>query len=239
MENNRLLPRFLVPVVGACALILALLLWDTTQGLSPFYYMIVTVLGYAALGGLRWQGVAQRLQGWTWPTWLKVGLLGYGAVIAEETLVGTLFALNEGFTLASWVERVGQFVAFNVLAFSGAIWGLGLCYTLFPGLRRWHFWQAGLWGIFAESSYLWYVSNPIAGALITPPNVSVYAIILAPLMLCLPARAGRPRWWQMPVTWAIMFALSMAPVLLLNHLRSTYPTAFPICDYIACADAPN
>jgi hypothetical protein len=234
-KSSRLLPRYLLIAVVVSVLPLVFFLRGTPQQLSPYYYVIVTALGVWALGEARRQEVARRLQRLPWPVWLKVGILGYGAVIAEEMLVGTLFALNEGFTLATWLERMGQFIAFNLLAFTGAIWGLGVSYMLFPGLRHWHFWQAGLWGIFAESTYLLYISNPVAGALITAPNVSVYAIILAPLMLSLPERAGTPRWWQMPAAWAIMLALTIGPVLLLNQLRADHPGAFPSCEYIACA----
>ena len=107
---------------------------------------------------------------------------------------------------------IGLWIAFNLLAFTGAILGLTLAVHLMPGLSRWHLLIAGGWGIFAERSYLLFLSNPIAGALISGPNIAVYSIILAPLVLSMPGHdapgSGR-RPWAPLVAWALMLLISL------------------------------
>jgi hypothetical protein len=232
-----LLPKPLLWIVALSLVALAALLYGTAQGLAPVYYGTMCLLGWIAFHGNRGPRLQAWLQSLPAPPLLRAVLLGYGAVIAEETLVGTSYALNEGFTVAIWVERVGEFIAFNLLAFTGAILGLTLAVRLLPGLSRWHLVIAGGWGIFAERSYLLFVENPIAGALIAGPNIAVYSIILAPMVLSLPghdaAGPGRKLWAPL-VAWALMLALSLPAVALLMHLRATYPAAFPNCDYISC-----
>ena len=233
-ETSRLLPRYLPHVVALALAGLSLVLWQSEHRLAPIYYGLMTALGVWQLGGSRWRRVQAALQKIPLPLALKVVILGYAAVIAEETLVGTLYALNEGFTLSVWRERVGQFIAFNLFAFTGAILGLGIAYSLWPGLRPVHVWIAGLWGLFAEGTIMVALGNPIAAALVAPPNIAVYAIILAPLVLCLPNTNTPLRYWQIPATWALMFVLSLGPVAALQSLRATHPEAFPRCDYIRC-----
>ena len=233
----RLLPTPLLWIVAFSLLALGALLWGSTQGLAPFYYATMCSLGYLAYRGDRGPKLQAWLQSLPGPPLLRAALLGYAAVMAEETLVGTSYALNEGFTLAIWTERVSQFIAFNLLAFTGAILGLTLALRLMPGLSHWHLLIAGGWGIFAERSYLLFLSNPIAGALIAGPNIAVYSIILAPLVLSLPGHdapgAGRKLWAPL-AAWGLMLLISLPAVALLMYLRSTYPLAFPDCEYIAC-----
>lgn len=233
----RLLPTPLLWIVALSLVALGALLWGTTQGLAPLYYGTMCVLGYLAYRGDRGPRLQAWLQSLPGPALLRAVLLGYAAVVAEETLVGTSYALNEGFTLANWTKLVSQFIAFNLLAFTGAILGLALGVRLMPGLSRWHLLIAGGWGIFAERSYLLFFGNPIAGALIAGPNIAVYSIILAPLVLSMPGHdapgTGR-RPWAPLVTWALMFLFSVPAIVLLMYLRGTYPQAFPDCEYIAC-----
>jgi len=234
---TRLLPWPLLWIVAVSLLALAVLLWGTAQGLSPFYYGTMCLIGIWVYHGARGLALEDRLQNLPLPWLPRAILLGYLAVMGEETLVGTLFALNEGITPALWAERVSQFIAFNLLAFSGAIWGLAIMTRLLPGLCRWHLLIAGGWGIFAERSYLLFLGNPIAGALIAGPNIAVYSIILAPLVLSIPWHdsdgRGR-RWWAPLAAWGLMLAISIPAVLVLITLRMAHPGWFPPCDYIAC-----
>ena len=232
-----LLPKPLLWIVALSLVALAALLYGTTQGLAPAYYGTMCLLGWIAFHGDRGPRLQSWLQSLPGPPLLRAVLLGYAAVVAEETLVGTSYTLNEGFKAEIWTERVSQFIAFNLLAFTGAILGLTLATRLMPGLSRWHLLIAGGWGIFAERSYLLFFGNPIAGALIAGPNIAVYSIILAPLVLSMPGHdvpgPGRKPWAPF-VAWALMLALSLPAVALLMYLRSTYPAAFPNCEYISC-----
>jgi len=231
MDERRTLSRWFVWAAVPSIVALAAVVWGTTFRYSPLYYAVMIAIGVALLR----PGLGERLQRWPVPVWLRYGLLAYGAVVVEESLVGSLFALAEGADVGEWPIRMGQFILFNVIAFSGAIWGLGFAYGRWPGLRRWHFWLAGIWGLFAERTLFLIVQNPIAGLILVAPNMVVYAIILAPAMLSLPERAATPvRLWSLPAAWGIMLVLSIGPALGLTALRAAYPSAFPACEYIEC-----
>ena len=227
----RIIPVWMIGLAVLSLAAMVPMLWGSDHRLAPAYYGMMLALGVWAD---RKGWAAHWLQGLPGPVVLRVLALGYGAVLAEETLVGTLYALAEGITPALWAARVGQFVAFNLLAFSGVIWGLGIAYMAWPGLRRWHLVLAGGWGLFAEGTLAMYAQNPIAALALTPTNICIYTIILAPLMVSLPKREGAFRWWQVPATWALCLALSIAPVAGLMQLRAAYPAAFPSCAYIRC-----
>lgn len=233
----RILPKPLLWIVALSLLALALLLAGTAQALAPAYYAAMCGLGVVAYHGDRGPRLAHWLQSLPLSPLPRAIALGFAAVVFEETLVGTSFALTEGLTPAIWAQRVQQFITFNLFAFSGAIVGLTLATRLLPGLSRWHVLIAGGWGIFAERSYLIFLGNPIAGALIAGPNIAVYSVILAPLVLSLPGHdaIGRGRApWAPLAAWGLMLALSLPAVALLIWLRGAWPDAFPNCDYIAC-----
>jgi len=212
-------------------------LYGSPQTLSPLYYAGMCAIGVLALHGNAGLRTGAWLQSLPLPVMLRAILLGYLAVMAEETLVGTLFALNEGFGLTVWAQRVRQFISFNLLAFTGAILGLAVALRILPGLSKWHLLIAGAWGIFAERSYLLFLGNPIAGAVIAGPTIAVYSIILAPMVLSVPGHdadgPGR-RIWAPLVAWGLMLVISVPAVAVLIYLRGAYPDAFPNCDYIAC-----
>ena len=234
---TQILPKPLLWIVAFSLFALALVLHGTPQALAPLYYGSMCLLGVLVYHGTRGVRFAAGLQSMPGPILLRAVFLGYAAVIFEETLVGTSFALAEGFTPSIWAERVGQFIAFNLFAFSGAILGLALVTFLLPGLFRWHLLIAGGWGIFAERSYLIFLENPIAGALIAGPNIAVYSIILAPLVLSIPGHDAMGKgkgWWAPFAAWALMLLLSLPAIAVLIWLRATYPQAFPNCDYIPC-----
>lgn len=234
---TRLLPAPLLLIVALSLGVLTIVLYRTPQALAPLYYGCMCGLGVLLYHGNRGFRLTARLQALPGPVLLRAVLLGYAAVAFEETLVGTSYALTEGFTLAIWVARAKQFIAFNLLAFTGAIIGLALATRWLPGLSRWHLLIAGGWGIFAERTFMIFLENPIAGALIAGPNIAVYSIILAPLVLSIPGHdaVGRGRaWWAPLVAWMLMLFLSLPAVAFLIWLRGICPDAFPKCDYIPC-----
>ncbi len=234
-----LFPRLLLVAVGLSLCVLGLVLYGSSQQLSPIYYALMCVVAVAVFGvdRTRLSHVQTALQAIPLPALPRAILLGYAAVVAEETLVGTLFALNEGISLSVWAERVGEFVAFNVLAFTGSIWGLAIAAWLLPGVLRLHLLIAGGWGLFAEHVPQAMLTNPIAGALIVAPNIAVYTLILAPVVLSMPERRPVRPWVLFVVpfaAWALMLAISFPAVGLLSQLRVDHPGAFPKCDYIGC-----
>jgi hypothetical protein len=242
LTNATILPRWLIVLLVPSLALLVVVLWSSPHKLAPLYYGTMAVIGWGILGQGRWRGFQARLQNLPGPVWLRCICLGYLAVIFEESLVGTLYALAEGNWPGQWLPRMGQFIGFNLFAFTGAIIGLTIAYGRYPGLRPWHLVLAGVWGLFAERTWLIFWGNPMAGSLLFAPNMAVYSLILAPIMLSLPDRprsgtghdpARAPVWALFPV-WALMFLLSLPAVAALLTLRAAVPDAFPSCEYIGC-----
>ncbi len=205
--------------------------------LTPIYYVLL-ILVAAPLLQRHQAKVSAALQRIPGPNMVRFAIVGYAAVAAEETIVGTIFAVQEGFTLESWSERVSEFVLFNVFAFTGLIWGLAIARRMFAfgTLDAWLI--AGGFGLFAENIGFHLVTNPIAGLILVLPTMVVYSVIFGPVVLSTrPADRGTRTWrtvWRAMTAWAIMFALSIAPVAVLGELRTDHPGWFPECDYIAC-----
>jgi len=102
------------------------------QFLYPFLW-----LGLVGLPVWRWRWpLARRLQGWRLPGFLKFMLLGYMMVLLEEVFAALVNHLAEGFSWPLFLQRIGQFWAFNLLGFTGYFvgWYL-LARLLWPVLR--------------------------------------------------------------------------------------------------------
>jgi hypothetical protein len=230
----RVVPLALAIVVGVSVAALALVFRGTPQALSPIYYATITLLGVLAFGGSRGPASRDWLRALPGRPIPRAVALGFIAVVLEESLVGTLFAAAEGFTVEIWAQRVTQFIGFNLFAFTGPILGLTIAARVLPGFARWHLLVAGGWGLFAEGIIARAAGAPIAAALIAGPTIAVYSVILAPLVLSIPERAGRSRWWHPLAAWAMMFALSVPMIAIVAALRTAAPDSFPPCDYIPC-----
>lgn len=180
--------------------------------------------------------VARALQVWRLNATVKFVLLGYGMVLLEEVFAAFANHLSEGFSLALFLVRIGQFWALNVLTFTGLIVGWAILASLIGFSRAEAFWLIGLWGLYAEHTVLVLPSNPLAFLLIAPLNIFVYGLILAPAMLSRPEASPARRWpWiaRYPLALLLPFVLSVLPVALLVSLRAQYPGVFPPRKFVA------
>jgi hypothetical protein len=228
-----IVPRRMVWLVA-----LATVIWTLVMVLLAGQRFAVYHLILLGVGAALWQGrgpVSAGLRRLPVPALLRMGLLGYLGVVAEETLVGVLYASTDG---AGVGLRVGQFISFNLFAFTGIIWGLAIGRRLLALGRHDLFLIAGGWGLFAEGVYRWVFVQPLAGSLLILPTMMVYAVILWPAQASVGPEGSGTRVWPLPLrlvaVWALAFVLSLPPMAMLNHLRTTQPAAFPPCDYIAC-----
>ena len=230
-------PKPLVWPVGLSAMSFALLVGLASGSIVPAYYPLVLTLG--ALGWRHRIGLSSTLQDslGRWPFWGMVAA-GYGGVIAEETIAGVLHAMFEGASPLGVLKSAGQFILFNLFAFTGIILSLAFWRERIA-FRRWDlFWMAGCWGLFAESSLWALIGNPLAGGLLILPNMAVYAVILWPLMMTCPfSERGVRRWhmcYRLGAVWLLALVLAVPSIAIVSALRSAHPLWFPDCAYIAC-----
>jgi|GEM_PF-6087312 len=134
-RRARWLVRFTVVWLAA-----ALIFWAwylaAIEFIAQFLYPFLW-LGLVGLPVWRWRWpLARRLQGWRLPGFLKFMLLGYMMVLLEEVFAALVNHLAEGFSWPLFLQRIGQFWAFNLLGFTGYFvgWYL-LARLLWPVLR--------------------------------------------------------------------------------------------------------
>jgi hypothetical protein len=231
-----IVPRALVWPVGITALLWAGLLVVTGGVLTAVYHPIVIAVGWAMWR--RRDRVAGALRALPVSPVLRAVLIGYLAVVAEETLAGVLHAVQEGSGAAGALLRIRQFIAFNLLAFTGIVWALALAARHLALGRHDLFVAAGAWGLFAEGTLSALAVHPLAAVLLVLPTAAVYAVILWPAQAALaPGERGHRRWpaaGRLAAVWAAAYALSVPSVLALTALRDAHPDWFPPCAYIAC-----
>jgi hypothetical protein len=206
-----------------------------TQTLFPgAMYWVILIGGFGGLLLRNREKIQQRLRAWRAPALLKFVLLGYGAVLLEEILAAFTNNLTEGFSLPLYLVRVGQFWAFNVLAFTGFIWGWYWLATRIRYSRRELFYLAGIWGLYAEHIYAYLFTNPIGLAVLALPTILAYGVIITPAMLSVEKTGARTLNTPLKyiVTFLVIFVCSIIPTLVLLHLRASFPGAFPPTNFI-------
>ena len=165
---------------------------------------------------------------------LRFILLGYAAVILEEIFAALSNHLSEGFQINLYLERVLQFWAFNILAFTGFIVGWYFLIRWFKYSNTEIFFIAGAWGLWAEGIIFLITSNPIGLFFMAPIMIFVYGLIITPAMLSVEKTGKRKLNLIVKVilTYAVCFIFSIIPLIILNILRSFYPWLFPPPNFI-------
>ena len=219
--------------VGLLTLIIGALIHEAMP-----LYLVLMVFVFAPLLQRHQVAIGRWLQSLPGPLLVKFLLLGYAGVIVEETIIGTVHMINEGFNVAEWHERIGQFIAFNLFAFTGLILGLFIIARRyrFHALDGWII--AGAWGLIGERTILAISANPVGSLLLLLPTMAIYSVIVTPALLSLPEeKRGRRDFrapWRHFTAWALMLVMSIIPMIGLAVLRDQHPDAFPKCEYIPC-----
>jgi hypothetical protein len=150
-------------------------------------------------------------------------------VLLEEILAALFNHLTEGFSWGLYIERIGQFWALNVLAFTGFIIGWYLVQRWLSFTYAEVFCVAGVWGLYAEHTYVFVILSPIIFFVLAPLNILTYGLIISPATLSLSERGQRQLHPALRylLTYGIIFACSLIPILILQILRAHFPDAFP------------
>lgn len=231
------LPRvFIVPVALSLAF-LVVVMWLSAGSLIPVYH-VVMLGGVLPLVGWRRAALAAALQRVPLPPFWRLVVLGLCAVVLEESVVGVLHGLQEGAGVGGILRRMGQFILFNLFAFSGLVIGFALLTRRYAVGRYDLLVIGGAWGVFAEGLLARLMSAPLVAGLLLLPTMSVYALILLPAQMSL--RAGErgtrasPPVARAVLTLGLIWLLSVPAILAVTSLRAAHPALFPPCAYIAC-----
>jgi hypothetical protein len=202
----------------------ALVAGQPIQLLYPFLW-----LGLVGLPVWRWRrGIKRAVQAWRAPGLVKFMALGYLMVLMEESFAALVNNLSEGFSWPLYFVRVGQFWAFNLLAFTGMFVGWYVLVRWVGYSRVEVFFLAGVYGLIGERVLLIAPTQPLLFALFAPLTVFTYGLIITPAMLSVPQRAPRwPKIARYPLGIALPYLCAVPPVALLAALRIWQPGLFP------------
>ncbi len=160
--------------------------------------------------------------------------VAYGMVLFEEVIAALINNLNEGFSISLFIIRIGQFWAFNVLAFSGIIIAMYICNKFRILGNRELLVLAALFGIFAE--HVLVQGNFIVILVYAPITMFIYYMIYLPSISLLEHKEIRNTHWlfRYVVSIVLVFVLSTPFVAALSQLRKNSPEYFPPCSMIWC-----
>lgn len=200
-----------------------------------YYYIWLIVFGLP-LWFFRKQ-VALVLQNWQAPDWLQFFLLAYGMVLLEEIFAALVNNLSEGFNVWLYLKRIGQFWAFNVLAFTGLITATWLLFRYIQYTQWDMLFLVGLTGLYSERIILLLPYQLQTFIVFAPLTFFTYALILYPALMN--RKEGKlKRTLLLPLRYALFivtwYVFSQPSVWLLMTLRSAFPLLFPPCNFIAC-----
>ncbi len=170
--------------------------------------------------------------------YLPYFLIALGMVLLEETLAGLINNINEGFAIPLFLTRVGQFWAFNLLAFAGLIFALAFIHKLRLLTKKESVLLVSLFGIYAEHVYMFIVSNFLIFLVYAPLVIFIYYLIFAPSLYFLSGEEIHTRSWPQIIRYVVavvlVFCMSLPFIGALSKLRATHPDNFPPCSMIAC-----
>jgi hypothetical protein len=220
--------------VAVAWLIVALIFWGwylaavafVPQFLYPYLW-----LGLVGLPVWRWRRpLARLLQSWRFPGFVKFLALGYLMALIEEVFAALVNHLSEGFSWPLFLQRIGQFWAFNLLAFTGFFAGWYLLARFVGYSRVEMFFLGGCFGLYSERViYLLPTGQILQFVLFAPLMIFTYGLILTPATLSL-RELRRPRLiWLLryPLAFLVPFLCSIPPMGLLMALRAHFPDWFP------------
>jgi hypothetical protein len=219
----------------ALAFGVSMLFWFAYSAVSktllPFdvYYP----LWVGVVGSFAWwnrERIRRALRNWRVGETKKFFMLGFGAVLAEEILAALANHLTEGFSPLVFLARIGQFWMLNIFTFSGFILGWYIVLRVFAFSGREVFYIAGGWGLYAEKILFAIPSNPLFFIFTCVPTILTYGLIIMPAVLGrMPTCKGRRLHpvLKYPMTYLLIFVLSIPGILVLNLLREQFALLFP------------
>ena len=216
-------------------LIIAFLFWVAVIFITndPIKYQILYYsIWILVFGSLIWyfrEPIKKELRAWSIHPLIKFLLLVYGMVLLEEIFASFSLHLKEGFNILIYPQRIGQFWALNIIAFTG------LAFALYFILKKINysdteiFFLAGVWGLYAEHTLMAIIGNPLAFIMYFPLVVFTYGIIITPALWSLEQRGNKNinLILKYPLTLLVIFIFSVIPLVILTTLRNHFPMFFP------------
>lgn len=227
--------RFQVLVIWA---LISMAFWGYLYFTSPlpatFMYPAIWLLGVGLPFYYFRKKWTSRMLEWSAPPALKFFILAYGMVLLEEIIAAYVNHLSEGFSFGLFLARILQFWSFNFLAFTGLIVAWYILYRRYDYSFHSAFSLIGLYGLFAEKTYILLFSNPLAFFFWVPLIFLSYGLILSPALGAMPLNNRRPLARPIQVLAGIGLPLILATLMmpLIQWVKENHPELFPPAGWI-------
>ncbi len=219
-------------------LILGFIFWTIYISIIEFSYQILYFYFIIFFIGLPiWihrDKIKYKLENWKLNKLTKFLILGYGTVLFEEVFAALFNHLSEGFNFILYLQRIGQFWAFNIFAFTGFYFAWYFLLKRYKYSYKEVFFVAGVLGLFAEGVIYGIFANPLYVFFMTPIMIFVYGLMITLPMLSI-GLAGKKELHPLikyPLSLLVMFLFSIIPILILQLLRTRYPWLFPPIEFV-------
>jgi hypothetical protein len=219
----------------ALAFGVSMLFWFVYSGLSktllPFDVYYPLWVGF--IGTFVWwnrERIRRAFRNWRVGEAKKFFMIGFGTVLTEEIFAALANHLTEGFSALVFLVRIGQFWMLNIFTFSGFILGWYILIRLFVFSDREVFYLAGCWGLYAEKIVFSIPFNPLFFIFDCVPTILTYGLIITPAVLGRMSACKSKRLHPVlkyPMTYMLIFVLSIPGILALNLLRKHFALLFP------------
>ncbi len=169
--------------------------------------------------------------------WKRYLIAAYGMVLLEEMLAALVNNLDEGFSFTLYNLRVLQFWAFNLLAFSGLIFGVLFLFRKRLLSKKELIILTSLFGLWSEHQFALIFVNPIAVLVYAPIVVAIYYVIFTPAITLLGEQGSLNnlhKFARYSIGVIVIFICSVPFMIILAYLRTHFPDIFPPCSMIAC-----
>jgi hypothetical protein len=199
-----------------------------------YYYVWIIIIGLPLL--LLIKNIRNWASSFPAPKWLKYFSLAYSMVMMEEVFAALFNHLSEGINIFLLFQRITQFWAFNLIAFTGLILSTWILYNKFNYSFSEAFILVGIIGLISEKIFFLLPGELLHFLIFAPITMMTYGIILTPALLSIGAttRPKLPIIIRAVIFIVIWFLFSIIPIQILIALRNAFPVLFPPCQFISC-----
>ncbi|OGZ19781.1 MAG: hypothetical protein A2494_00390 [Candidatus Lloydbacteria bacterium RIFOXYC12_FULL_46_25] len=219
--------KMTIAILGISLLFWGYYLLSVSWNTHILYFFLLLILGGIPVYYLR-SKIANMVNSPKVPLVLRFFGAGYLMVLFEGLFAAFANNLHEGFEVILFGERILQFWAFNIFAFSGLFVAWFFLRTYFFYSNKEVFYITGIFGVYVEllSKGL---GDIFSLALLIVPMIFVYGLIASPMswVIMKGEKRIKNKFVRYILPILVIFICSIPFMFTLNELRCAYPDTFP------------
>lgn len=219
--------KMTVAILGISLLFWGYYLLSVSWNTHILYLFLLLILGGIPVYYSR-EKISSLVNSQKIPLVLRFFGAGYLMVLFEEIFAAFANNLHEGFGVALFGERILQFWAFNIFAWSGIFVAWFFLRRYFSYSNKEVFYLTGIFGVYVELLSKG-TGDIFSLTLLIVPMMFVYGLIASPMSFVVMKGERRieNKFMRYILPVLVIFICSVPFMFALNELRCAYPDAFP------------